>query len=148
MSTAIESVVSSWPGVEVGPHRFGGQEFTLEGSEIGHLHGDRQADVPLPGRVRDVVVREGLTSRHHLYPESGWVTKYLRSDEDVERAVWLFRVAYLYKVAALQRRSAVPEAIAAVDVATELDVMTLSEELRETFPALATDESDSPTASP
>jgi hypothetical protein len=148
MSTDIESVVSSWPGVDVGSHRFGGREFTLAGSEIGHLHGDRQADIPFAKRVRDVVVREGLTAKHHLYPESGWVTKYLRSGDDGERAVWLFRVAYLYKVGALQRRDAVPEAIEAVDVATELDAMDLPSGLREAFPAPATDESESPAANP
>ena len=139
MSTTIESTVTSWPGVDAGPHRFAGREFTVAGGEIGHVHGDRQADIPFPKRVRDVVVREGLTSKHHLFPESGWVTKYLRSDEDTERAVWLFRVAYLYKVAALQRREAVPAGIVAVDVANELDAMDLPAGLREVFPPLTSE---------
>lgn len=136
MTTDIESVVSSWPGVEAVPHRFAGREFTLAGQEVGHLHGDRQADIPFPKRVRDIVVREGLTSKHHLFPESGWVTKYLRTDDDVERAVWLFRVAYLYKVAALQRRDVVPDEIASVDVAAELNAMDLPRGLRDVFPPL------------
>lgn len=136
MTADIESVVSSWPGIEIASHRFGGREFTLAGQEVGHLHGDRQADLPLPKRVRDVVVREGLTSKHHLYPESGWVTKYLDSEDDVERAVWLFRVAYLYKVAALQRRDTVDDTIAGIDVAAELDTMALPDGLRAVFPPL------------
>jgi hypothetical protein len=136
MNIDIESTVSSWPGVEVSPHRFAGREFTLAGQEVGHVHGTRQADIPFPKRVRDIVVREGLTSKHHLFPESGWVTKYLRSDEDAERAVWLFRVAYLYRVAALQRRDVVPDEVSGVDVAAELDTMDLPEGLHEVFPPL------------
>ncbi len=136
MTTTIESIVTTWPGVEAGPHRFAGREFTLAGRELGHVHGDRQADIPFPKRVRDIVVREGRTSRHHLFPESGWVTKYLESPEDVEGAVWLFRVAYLYKIAALQRRDSVPAELATVDVPGELAAMDLPEGLREVFPVL------------
>jgi hypothetical protein len=37
----IMATVLSWPGVEVGSHRFGGVEFRLDRRELGHLHGDR-----------------------------------------------------------------------------------------------------------
>ncbi|SDM43914.1 hypothetical protein SAMN04487949_1663 [Halogranum gelatinilyticum] len=133
MTTAIETTVAAWPGVAVDDHRFGGREFTLAGREFGHLHGSRQADIPFPKRVRDVVVAAGLTSKHHLYPDSGWVTKYLERGDD-ETAVDLLRLNYLYQVAALQRRETVDEAIVAIDVAAELDAMALPDGLRELFP--------------
>jgi hypothetical protein len=144
MTPAIESTVSSWPGVEAGPHRFGGREFTVAGTEIGHLHGDRQADIPFPKRVRDVLVAEGLTSKHHLFPESGWVTKYLRSEDDVEETVWLFRIAYLYRVAALHRRTGASADVASVDVPAELDGMDLPPGVRESFPPVTTGSTSRP----
>lgn len=44
----IRAEVGSWDGVEVRPHRFGGIEFRLGRRELGHLHGDRIADLPFP----------------------------------------------------------------------------------------------------
>jgi hypothetical protein len=46
----IAQEVSSWPGVSVAPHRFGGTEFRVAHHEIGHLHGGRLADLPFPRR--------------------------------------------------------------------------------------------------
>jgi hypothetical protein len=42
----ITHVVASWPEVDIGPHRFGGVEFRLGRRELGHLHGNRIADLP------------------------------------------------------------------------------------------------------
>ena len=44
----IEQEVASWPGVTAAPHRFGGVEFRVGRRELGHLHGNRLADLPLP----------------------------------------------------------------------------------------------------
>ena len=55
---ALTSEVGSWPGVEVGEHRFGGQAFHLGRRELGHVHalpGACFADIPLPRSVRDTV---------------------------------------------------------------------------------------------
>lgn len=90
----IAETVQSWPGVESAPHRFGGIEFTLGRRELGHLHGDRIADLPFPRRVRDVLIAEGRARPHHVLPDSGWITVSIRSNEEAERAVELFRMAY------------------------------------------------------
>jgi hypothetical protein len=86
--------ISSWPGVTSAPHRFGGVEFRVGRREIGHLHGDRLADLPFPVAVRDRLVREGKADVHHVLPESGWVSKRIRSDADVEDVIALFRLNY------------------------------------------------------
>lgn len=39
--------VMSWPGVTAHEHQFGGGEFRLGNRQLGHLHGDRTADIPL-----------------------------------------------------------------------------------------------------
>ena len=90
----IEEAVLTWPGVEAWPHRFGGIEYRLGGREVGHMHGDHLLDVAFPRRVRDELVSAGLAQPHHLLPQSGWVSFYLREEEDVERAVSLLARSY------------------------------------------------------
>ncbi|HEY1518991.1 MAG TPA: luciferase family protein [Solirubrobacteraceae bacterium] len=90
----ITETVQSWPDVESAPHRFGGIEFRVGRRELGHLHGDRIADLPFPRRVRDELVAEGRARPHHVLPDSGWITISIDSPEEADRAVELFRMAY------------------------------------------------------
>ena len=92
--TQIAEAVESWPGVEAARHRFGGIEFRLGRRELGHIHGDRIADLPFPRRVRDELIADGRARPHHVLPDSGWITVSIRSDEDADRAIELFRMAY------------------------------------------------------
>jgi hypothetical protein len=80
--------------VTVIPHRFGGVEFRVGRRELGHLHGEGLADLPFPVTVREQLVAEGRARVHHVMPESGWVSYYIRSDADVRGAVELFRLNY------------------------------------------------------
>ncbi len=91
---SIEGEVLRWPGVEARPHRFNGVEFRVRGHEIGHLHGDRLADLPFPKRVREELVAEGRAQPHHVLPETGWTSYRIRGPEDVEGALELFRLNY------------------------------------------------------
>ncbi len=90
----IKQEVLSWPGVTAHPHRFGGVEFRLGHREIGHLHGDRLADLPFPTRIRNELVAAGRAVPHHVLPDSGWVSFHVRSIDDVEAASGLFRQNY------------------------------------------------------
>jgi Family of unknown function (DUF5519) len=83
----IEDQVLGWEGVTVHPHRFGGREYRLGSREIGHSHGNELVDVPLTIPVRDRMIAAGLAEHHHLLPESGWVSIYLRTPEDVQHAI-------------------------------------------------------------
>ena len=94
-SDLIAAAVSSWPGVSARPHRFGGIEFVYaERREIGHIHGDYLVDLPLPKRLRDAVVAAGRAEPHHIFPETGWISFYLRQPDDIARAIELFRLSY------------------------------------------------------
>ena len=86
--------VTGWQGVEEKPHRFIGVEFRVHGHEIGHLHGDRWVDLPFPVRMREELVAAGKARLHHVLPQTGWVSYPIRSDEDVEGALELFRLNY------------------------------------------------------
>jgi hypothetical protein len=86
--------VSAWPGVTTHPHRFGGTEFRYGRREMGHLHGNKLADLPFPRRVRDELVGAGRAERHHILPETGWVSCYIHGTDDVAGVVELFRLNY------------------------------------------------------
>jgi hypothetical protein len=101
----IRSAVLSWPGVSAAPHRFGGTEFRLERRELGHIHGGRLVDIPFPRRVRDELISAGKAERHHVLPDSGWVSFWIRTEGDADRAVELLRIADDRAVAQRQRQA-------------------------------------------
>ena len=102
----ISETVTAWQGVEVQPHRFGGVEFTLGKREIGHVHGNRLVDIPFPVKVRKELVAAGQVQKHHVLPESGWVSFYLRKEEDVNAAISLLKRSYDLAVKQKARREA------------------------------------------
>jgi len=90
----IQQAVLGWPGIEAKPHRFGGTEYVIGKREIGHIHGDWLVDIPLPTKVHDEVIAAGKAEPHHILPESGWISKYLRREQDVDEAIELFKLSY------------------------------------------------------
>ncbi|MBF2006771.1 MAG: DUF5519 family protein [Chlorogloeopsis fritschii C42_A2020_084] len=91
---AILREVESWEGVTVSPHRFGGIDFQVKGREIGHLHGVTQADLPFTAKIRKQLIESGKASPHHIYPNSGWISYYIHSVEDVPLLLELLRMNY------------------------------------------------------
>jgi hypothetical protein len=96
--------VMSLPGVTAELHRGGMIFFHVGRREIGHLHGERLADLPFPVRIREKLVAEGKADHHYLHPKTGWVSYYIRRgpgpqseidvDADVDAIVELFRLNY------------------------------------------------------
>jgi predicted DNA-binding protein (MmcQ/YjbR family) len=84
----------SWSGVTAQPHRFGGTEYRLGRREIGHIHGDYLVDVPFPKKVRNELIAAGRAEPHHILPDSGWVSFYIRRADQVEQAIALLRQSY------------------------------------------------------
>ncbi|MDQ3849049.1 MAG: DUF5519 family protein [Actinomycetota bacterium] len=100
---AVRRELLAHPGVVEAPHRFGGVAFRLGRRELGHLHGDRLADLPLPRRVRDEVIAQGRAMPHHMLPDSGWVSRRVHGPEDVAAVVELFRLSYECAAAQAER---------------------------------------------
>ena len=90
----IEAEALSWPGVSGHPHRFGGTEFRLGTRELGHLHGNKLLDIPFPTKVRDELIAAGKAQPHHVMPDSGWISFYIRKEEDVNAAIELLKRSY------------------------------------------------------
>ena len=90
----IKNSVMSWAGVEALPHRFGGTEYRYGRKEMGHVHGDRLADLPLPRKLHDEAIADGRAQPHHVLPDTGWVSCWIESPEDVATVIDLFRLQY------------------------------------------------------
>jgi phage terminase Nu1 subunit (DNA packaging protein) len=90
----IEREVGSWDGVTVNSHRYGGVEFRLGRRELGHLHGERWADLRFHQGVRDMLVDTGRAQAHHVLPHTGWVSKQIRDEDDVAAVIELSRLSY------------------------------------------------------
>jgi hypothetical protein len=94
IAARIADEVLSWEGVTARPHRFGGVEYRLGKRELGHLHGDRLADLPFHRTLRNMLVETGRAEPHHVLPDSGWVSRRLAGPEDADDVIELFRLSY------------------------------------------------------
>src|ERR1700752_2929278 len=88
-SEQIHEAAMSWAGVTARPHRFGGTEYRWGGKEIGHIHGDHLVDIPFPKSIRNELIAAGMAEPHHILPDSGWVSFYIKRDDQVEPAIAL-----------------------------------------------------------
>jgi hypothetical protein len=91
----LEDVVSAWPNLSVHPHRFGGPEFRFGHAEMGHVHMGGIVDIPFPRSIRDALLAEGLAEEHHWVPNSGWISFHVRSEADLNHALWLMGLSYV-----------------------------------------------------
>jgi Family of unknown function (DUF5519) len=99
MTTILESIrkeILSWPHVTSEPHRYGGMEFRINKREMGHIHGNRLADLPFPMKIRDELVNSRRVSPHHILPKSGWVSYWIKGEEDIPFVIELFKMRYNY----------------------------------------------------
>ena len=62
--------------------------------ELGHIHGDRLVDIPFPKPVRDELVSTGQAEPHHILPDSGWISFFLKSEGDIDHAIKLMRTSF------------------------------------------------------
>ena len=69
-------------------------EYCIGTREIGHVHGDHLVDVPFPIKLRDELIASGKAEAHHVLPQTGWVSLYLREPGDVQRAIDLLKLSY------------------------------------------------------
>ena len=79
------------------PHRFGGVGFFIGPTEIGHLHGNGLLDLFVGKSIRAEEVRRGCALPHHVFPDSGWISFWLKSPADLAQALELFEIASIYR---------------------------------------------------
>ena len=77
-------------------NRFRGEfGFTLEGKEIGHLHGDHVLHIGFPKAVWHELYRRRRIDYHPVFPgKPGFGARRIESDDDVRDAIELLRINY------------------------------------------------------
>jgi MFS family permease len=90
----IKHEILSWPGVTSNPYQYGGVEFHVNKREMGHIHGEKLADLPFPIKLRKEIIASGKALPHIIYPESMWVSYVIHSEEDIPKIIDLFRLQY------------------------------------------------------
>jgi hypothetical protein len=126
----LRNAVTAWPGVTANPHRFGGIEFNLPGVEVGHVHPNGLVDIPFNSKIHDQLIAEGRAELHHFLRDTGWISFYIRSEADVEKAIWLFKLSYLFNATRGANRVALQSQI---NIQSELEALSLSEPLQAIF---------------
>ena len=87
-------------------HRFGGVGFKYGRHELAHLHGNGLFDAIVGIKAREEVVRSGMALPHHVFPRSGWVSFWVKTESDVATALELMRIAQRYREGDLELAAA------------------------------------------
>jgi hypothetical protein len=85
--------VSAWPGVTIA-HDGGGLRVCLRGVTLGHVRWNGRIDLPFESDVRERLVEEEMAYADRARAD-GRIFFKVRNQLDVDRALWLFRLAYL-----------------------------------------------------
>jgi hypothetical protein len=78
----IEREVLRWPGVASEPGRFGAVAFRYGKREIGHIHRDGVADLPVTREMREEILSRSR-ARPHRAGVKGYISYPLEEQEDV-----------------------------------------------------------------
>jgi hypothetical protein len=101
----IQQEVLRWPGVNSAPCRFGAIAFRYGKREIGHLHRDRIADLPVTTEMREDLLSRGR-ARPHRAGVKGYISYPIQSPEDVSVVIEILGWNYDRAKAAAERRAA------------------------------------------
>jgi hypothetical protein len=104
----IEQEVLRWPGVTSAPGRFGAVAFRYGKREIGHIHHDRIADLPVTGEMRESILA-GSRARPHRARVKGYISYPIQDQEDVSVVLEILGWNYDRAKAAAERRAASQE---------------------------------------
>ena len=105
---AVEREVLRWPGVTSEPGRFGATSFRYGKREIGHIHRDRIADLPVTTQMREDLLSQGR-ARPHRAGVKGYISYPLENEEDVSAVLEILGRNYDRAKDAAERRAASTE---------------------------------------
>ena len=107
-ASAIEREVLRWPGTRKEAGRFGATSFRYGKREIGHLHGDTIADLPVTTEMKEDLMARGR-ARPHQAGVKGYVSYPLEGEEDVAAVLRILNPNYDRARAAAERRRGTEE---------------------------------------
>ena len=101
----VEREVLHWPGTTSEPGRFASVAFRYGKREIGHVHRDRIADLPVTPEMRENLLAKGK-ARPHRAGSRGYISYPIRDEEDVSAVLEILGHNYDRAKAAAERRAA------------------------------------------
>ena len=101
--TMVEREVLRWPGVTSEPGRFGATSFRYDKREIGHIHHDRIADLPVTTEMREDILARGRAHPHRAGVK-GYISYPLEDQEDLSVVLEILGRNYDRAKAAAERR--------------------------------------------
>jgi hypothetical protein len=105
----IEREVLNWPGVRSEPGRFGAVAFRYGKREIGHIHSDRVADLPVTSEMRENILARGR-ARPHRAGVKGYISYPVQDQEDLSVVLEILGWNYDRAKDAAERRAASQQA--------------------------------------
>jgi hypothetical protein len=102
---AVEREVLLWPGTTSVPGRFDAVAFRYGKREIGHVHRDRVADLPVTPQAREELLAKGR-ARPHRAGSKGYISYPMEDREDVSTVLEILGWNYDRAKAAADRRAA------------------------------------------
>ncbi|MDQ3863053.1 MAG: DUF5519 family protein [Actinomycetota bacterium] len=101
----VEREVLTWPGTTSGPGRFSSVAFRYGKREIGHVHRDRIADLPVTPEARKGLLAKSR-ARPHRAGSKGYISYPMENREDVSAVLEILGQNYDRAKAAADRRAA------------------------------------------
>ncbi len=102
---SVEREVLRWTGTTSEPGRFDAVVFRYGKREIGHVHRDRVADLPVTWEARGSLMAKGR-ARLHRAGSKGYVSYPVEDQEDVSAVLEILGWNYDRAKAAAERRAA------------------------------------------
>ena len=94
-SQQITDEVTSWPGVEAGIGARGEFGFTVDGHEIGHLHGNHAAHFGFPRDVGTELREQERVGPHPVNRHSPKLAaRQIENEDDIRDVIELMRLNY------------------------------------------------------
>ena len=104
-TSTIERGVLNWPGATSEPGRFGATSFRYGKREIGHVHRDGIADLPVTREMREEILARGR-ARPHRAGVKGYISYPIENPEDVSAVLEILGRNYDRAKDAAARRAA------------------------------------------
>ena len=102
-TSTIEREVLKWPGATSERGRFGATAFRYGKREIGHVHRDRIADLPVTREMREEILARGR-ARPHRAGVKGYISYPIENPEDVSVVLEILSRNYDRAKTAAERR--------------------------------------------
>ena len=89
----IQEELNKDTNITISIHKYGGIQFNYKNKELGHIHGNGMVDVLLNKKMKSELIAKKWVQEHHTFKDSGWVTLFLKSDNDIEIAVKVLKMS-------------------------------------------------------